>query len=194
MKNYILLFLAIILWSTTLSAATIELSAGVWKTATTGGGKTGTGGDFSIAANNTYNINGNVSIEGQITIKSGYTVKIQGKEQAGSSETYYRIWNKIPTYDSSKAKKSMFVVEKGATLIIDKVNINGNAHLSWNSTNKTLYYDKIDDDANDGKGEGARVLYNGCLVVYGNLTMTNCIIHDILTYCDPKNLDADRFS
>lgn len=194
MKNYILLFLAIILWSTTLSAATIELSAGVWKTATTGGGKTGTGGDFSIAANNTYNINGNVSIEGQITIKSGYTVKIQGKEQAGSSETYYRIWNKIPTYDSSKAKKSMFVVEKGATLIIDKVNINGNAHLSWDSTNKTLYYDKIDDDANDGKGEGARVLYNGGLVVYGNLTMTNCIIHDILTYCDPKNLDADRFS
>ncbi|MGM9816578.1 MAG: hypothetical protein ACI304_05920 [Lepagella sp.] len=88
----------------------------------------------------------------------------------------------------------MFVVEAGATLIIDKVNINGNAHLTWDTANRTLYYDASDDTDNQGAGEGARVLYKGGLLVYGNLTMTNCVVHDILTYCDPKNLDADRYS
>lgn len=178
--------MAALLLPTSLHAATYTLTKGVWASATSVDQASGKGGDFTIAANNTYNIAGNISIEGQITIKSGYTVKIQGKEQTGSAEVYYRLWNKIPTYDSSKAKKCMIKVEAGATLIIDKVNINGNAHLSWDNTNKTLYYDAADDS---GSKEGARVLYNGGIRVEGTLTMTNCIIHDIITYCDLQNID-----
>ncbi|MGN0238353.1 MAG: hypothetical protein ACI4AK_09770 [Lepagella sp.] len=184
--KFIIYLMVALLLPSTLTAATYTLTKGVWASATSVDQATGKGGDFSIDANNTYIITGNVSIEGQITIKSGYTVTIQGSEQSGSSEVYYRIWNKIPTYDSSKVKKCMIKVEAGATLIIDKVNINGNAHLSWDSANKTLYWDSSDSGAAD---EGARVLYYGGIRVEGTMTMTNCIIHDIITYCDLQNID-----
>lgn len=139
----------------------------------------GTWNPGTITTGATYNLTGHVGIPGQITIKSGITVTINGHG--------YSFWNKIAAYDDDPKKLCLFKVESGATLIFNDVDINGNAHLSWDETNHTNYYDKNDSGSSI---DGCRVLYNGGIWSEGNLKITNCKIHDFCTYCDLKKLDT----
>ncbi|MGN0223623.1 MAG: hypothetical protein ACI4AM_06320 [Muribaculaceae bacterium] len=156
------------------TAAAVNIS-GTWKPGTYDSAKN----TYTITTGATYNLTGNVSITGQITIKGNITVTINGNG--------YSFWNKTETYDTKGIKTALFKVESGATLIIDNVDINGNAHLSWDAANHSTYF-----DANDEKntGDGCRVLFDGGIWSEGNLKITNSKIHDFCTYCDYNALQT----
>lgn len=175
MKTIYRIFLATIFCILLPTAATAVNISGDWKPGIYNFRKN----TYTITTDATYNLTGNVRIYGQITIKGNITVTINGNG--------YSFWNKTETYDTKGIKTALFKVESGATLIIDNVDINGNAHLSWDAANHSTYF-----DANDEKntGDGCRVLFDGGIWSEGNLKITNSEIHDFCTYCDYNALQT----
>ncbi|MGM9843965.1 MAG: hypothetical protein ACI30S_07080 [Muribaculaceae bacterium] len=157
--------------------------------------------DISVTESETVEFSYKMELYSQVNIESGVTLTIRGVGSRTDTGGKWPIWNKLPdtggtSYSLTSNWKCMFYVKPGGKLIIENVDINGNAHNNWTyhdieqlkigganfefltGFGRDSGYEDTSKEASAG-GKEYRPLIYGAIYNSGSLELTGCQIHDV---------------
>lgn len=183
-NHFFLFLLCVLFFSHSDVCATVD-----WTT-----NKCGTSGTITISDN--------VNFKCMQVIPDGVTVTINGATNADGTPTY-AFWNKLYLDSESTTSTSawcMFDIKPGGKLIINNMDVNGNAHHTYNSgfdfagTNRDF---RITVESGWEDNKDYRPLPYGAFHNSGHLELHNCKVHDVVSktfYVDADDaVNKERF-